>query len=369
MDAISDESERGVLRTTIRALFAAASDTQAVVLAVEFRPKGLAVSGQAEVRADTATDRYLKAHSVSSGADLASLPAGQIGYWSMVLSPDALKASLWLRSMVVSAGPEAKAVQQALDELAAAKLQSVLGEYNLPLSVLKIYHAQHPEKAAAAMCKVFEALEAGATFQSAPIQGKPEVKPNARTYRGFRLSSVKIKWDFDKMLAGHAESDKQTELAKAGLQRVLGKGTEVWFGTNGKTVVAVTAPDWSSAQGRLDQYLDGKNTLGQQPAYQEVRRELPADATLVALFNLRRYVHEVVAEFLQPYFEEHALRAPVAAAAARTPNAGKRAYVGLAVQLQPEHGGFYFWLPGAAVEEVFRELGSPSFERGAAADR
>jgi hypothetical protein len=339
------------LQALIGTAFQAQADSRAAVFGVEFRPHGLAVSGQADVGANTPTDRHLKNLALSPGNELTSLPAGQMGYWTMVLSPEALKESAWLRSMVLSAGAGAKAVQEAFDELVASGPLSVQGDFSIPVRGLKIYQCHDPAKAANAMLKMFEAFEASDTFQDAPIRGKPQITRNAQNYRGFQLHSVRMKWDFDKLLARYAGPEKDREHFRAAMQQLMGEGIQIWFGTNGKIDVQVTAQDWPGAQRQLDRYLDGQDTLGQWSAYVEVRKELPSEATLIALLDVRRYVNHVIEPFLLPYLKEHAGGA--AAAAPRSADEHWN-YLGLAVQLQAERIGFEFWLPGTAAQELYR---------------
>jgi hypothetical protein len=272
----------------------------------------------------------------------------------MVLSPEALKASAWLRSMVLSTASQSKALQRAFENLIAAKPESVLGDFGLPLSALKIHHYHDPEKADAAMRRLFDAFEAGAVFQSAPIQGTPQVKRHSQSYRDFQLSAVRMKWNFDKLLVSQAGSEQQSKQFEAALQHIMGNEIETWFGTNGKINVQVTAQDWPSAQRQLDHYLDGKDVLGQQPAYEEVRKHLASEAILTALLDVRRYVDEALEPFLRLYLKEHAHTVATTATPAPSPEAVKPCYLGLAVQVQAERIGFQLWLPGVGAQELYR---------------
>jgi hypothetical protein len=342
-----------ILKAMIDSAFRAVADSTAAVAGVEFRPEGLALSAQDEVGANTQTNRYLKRFSLFSGKDLGSLPAGQMGYWTMRLSPEILEASPWVKQWMLGVPSQGKAVREAFNELVAANPRSVLEDFNLPPGGLKISHFQYPDKAAAAMLKFFEAFEASEAFQSTLIKGKPEVKPNSRVYRGFQLSSVSMKWDFDKMLASYKGPEQGKEAFKEAMERMMGEGVEVWFGTNGKINVTAAAQDWPSAQRQLDRYLDGKDTLGQQPPYLEARKEMPSTATVFALLDIVGYAHRVLEPFRQLSLKERG-GGTAAAAPAMTPTSGKPSYVGVVVQLQPEHAGFELWVPEAAAQDLYK---------------
>jgi hypothetical protein len=337
------------LQTMIGTAFQAEADTRAVVAGVEFRPEGLAVSGHAEVKANTQTDRYLKSLTVTSSSDLAALPAGQLGYWTMVLSPEVLRSSMGLQSILLGTNCQTKLMQEAVDELVAARPRSLLGTFSYPVSGLRIAHYQDPAKADAGMLRLVEAFEAGGTIQSVPIEGKPVLKPHARSYRGFQLSYASIKWDFDRFVAKY-EPPEQREQFKAAMQHLMGTGIQIWFGTNRQINVQVAAQDWPSAQRQLDRYLDGKDTLGEQAAYQEARKDLPSEASLIGLLNVPQYIHDME-PFLHLKRKEHRNGA-AAASPAHTPANEKPAYCGMAVQLQAERIGFQLWLPGAAAHQI-----------------
>jgi hypothetical protein len=335
------------------AFFQATADTRAAVAGVDFRPEGLALHAQAEVASNTATDKYLKTFSLSSGDDLTTLPAGRMAYWIIKLGPEALKASGWLKTMMLGSEAESRAVQEAIDQLAEARPREFMGDFNLPPSGLKVSQFEDPAKAAAAILKLFQAFEAGGSFQSAPIKGKPEIKPDSRTYRGFRLNYVSFNWDLDKMLANYEGPEEGKAKFKAAMKQMMGEGLKVWFGTNGKINVQVAAQDWSSGQRQLDRYLDGKDVLGQQASYQETRKEMPDESTVLALVDAPRYVHKVAEPFLDLYLKRSSGRT-----SAETPGAtatGERPrFLGLAVQLRAEHASLHVWLPGAAARDIYK---------------
>jgi len=154
------------------------------------------------------------------------------------------------------------------------------------------------------------------------------------------------------MLAHYAGPEQGKEEFKTAMEHMMGQGMTVWFGTNGKINVQAFAQDWPSAQRQLDRYLDGKDTLGQQPAYLEARKEMPSEATVFALLDALRYAHRVIEPFRQLYFKEHGGAA--ATTPAPTPASGKPSYLGVVVQLQAEHAGFQVWVPATATQDLYK---------------
>jgi hypothetical protein len=227
--------------------------------------------------------------------------------------------------------------------LVAAGPQRGVATGNLPLQSLQVTEYKEPTKAAAAQLKLLQALEAGHMFQSAMIKAKPEVKVNAQEHHGFKLNSLRVTWDFSAV-----EKQPNGKAMVDAMKAMLGEGMSCWFGTNGKVVVQVAAKDWPAARQMLDQYLDGKAPLGEQPAFQATRKQLPAQASMVMAVNMPLYV-QAISQVVSPMLAASGLpfNIPVIKA-----DQAKPTYVGATVQLQPERGSLEVWLPATAVIEV-----------------
>jgi hypothetical protein len=130
----------------------------------------------------------------------------------------------------------------------------------------------------------------------------------------------------------------------------------LWFGTDGKVTVQLTARDWPHAQRVLDQYLDGKETLGQQPAYEEVRKHLPEAASGLTLIDVPKFAR-AVAGIIVPLIAERR-----GGKGDQLPDLDKvklkTSYTGLALTLQPRRGSVDVWLPASSVQEL-RKLAEP----------
>ena len=108
------------------------------------------------------------------------------------------------------------------------------------------------------------------------------------------------------------------------LKRLLGDGLNLWFGTDGRTFVQVTAADWEGAEKQLDGYLKGENRVGGDAAFAAAQRQLPAKATVWMLIDVVRQAEALngVVQAAPPVQVPEALK-------------GKAGYAGLAVTLEP----------------------------------
>src|SRR5262249_34452701 len=132
----------------------------------------------------------------------------------------------------------------------------------------------------------------GENFMNIVLKSKPDIKPDAQEYQGFKLNSASLVWDFDKTIEkqGGKQLPEETrrEMGEA-MKKMMGDKANLWFGTNGKSYVQVTAKDWPAAQNLLNQFLEGKSTIKDQKAYQDTRKLLPEQTTLLALVDALPY--------------------------------------------------------------------------------
>src|SRR5581483_84082 len=125
----------------------------------------------------------------------------------------------------------------------------------------------------------------------------------------------------------------------------------MWFGTNGKQVVTVTAKDWDAAKARLDAYLSGSKPLGKDPAYQATRKQLPAEATVIALADAGRFTI-AFGDYMLGLFKAMQNQLPFNLPDAMKPVKTKTSYLGFAVTLKPQTAAFDMFLPVTGVQEI-----------------
>jgi hypothetical protein len=337
------------MKQTIEAEFQVALDSRSLVQSLDFQPEGLAMHLTAEFAPDSPTDRIVKRFTRSSFKELDKLPSGTLGYAAAATTPELVKMfGAWLHGLM-GPGTENRTFKEAMEQLAAAGPRWWLASYDGPGHGLQVWHYEHPEKVAPAQLKMFEA----ASFM---IKGKPQVRRNAETYRGFTLHHVHLTWDFDQIVTGFLPEDavlteKEKKEFRDQMKRQLGEGLNSWFGTDGKVCITVTGDDWNDARRQIARYLDGKDTLEQQAAYRDIRKHLPEEATGFYLMDASHY-DQLRALFAGPLAaRDRAVKAGKTA----PPHTGKPSYLSMAIGLQARRGDFDLWLPGPAVQ-VFYEM-------------
>jgi hypothetical protein len=339
-------------------------DTRALVASFHFRPEGWKLRVDASVGKDSKTNTLLEDFKSSAFAELSKLPAGALSYIGMAVDSKLFNdfMPLVLGFLDDPNSPEGKAYIGALQALTEAKPGSMVESFTMPVSGLTVWDYQYPDKAAAAHLEMMQHIKAGNTYMSRVIKGQPELKPNALTYRGFKLHSACYTWDLDNMI-GQASgapirTDAQKEQMKNVMKKMLGERMNYWFGSNGKSFVMLAGDNWEGARQQLDAYLDGKQTIANDTALQEARKQLPAQATVLSLIDAPRY-GELISGFM---------RASLPLGANRHSNVlfsrdpeGKSSFLGMALTLKTERASFELWIPVAAVAE-FRRVFEPLFD-------
>ncbi|HEY1861864.1 MAG TPA: hypothetical protein VGG61_16000, partial [Gemmataceae bacterium] len=340
--------------------FQAFEDSQAFIFTAELRPEGLAVHAQATVGADSKTNDLLKAAKPTAMPELALMPAGQVTYAAMHMAPAYLKKFGPYMYGVVNDpdSKEAKALLDAVEQIAASNPKFSLTGASVPPKGLQAWMYEDAARAATSQLKLFESLKAGESYSTAALKEKPEIKPDAKKHRGFNLHYVNLTWDLEATVAkslpmgAGLPGDFQAKMAE-GMKKLVGEGEKIWFGSDGKAFVSITADDWDSAQKLLDNYLDKKNNVGEDKAFTDTRKQLPAEVTLLSMVDLPAYA-AIMADYFQTIIPGGT---PFPVDALKPAVKGKTSYMGFSVTLQPQRGSADFWLPAAAVTELYKMFG------------
>jgi hypothetical protein len=351
-----DKSQLEMIKRMTEGIFQLVEDSQTFLVAADFRPEGLSLRTQVSVGADSKSNALLKNAKPTALEDLAKMPANHLGYVSMEVPPELLKALQPIMTGFMS-GPDGKpnkAIAEALDKMIAAGPQTLTMDFSMPMEGMQIWKYDDPNKAAQAQLELLQAFDAGGNFQNAILKAKPKIKENDVEHRGFKLSSASMVWDLDKMMEKAPGGKEMVEAMK----KLLGEGANSWFGTDGKVYVQITAKDWDSAKRQLDEYLDGSNSAGQHKPFQETWKQLPSQTTVVGLIDLPQYV-QIIAEFVGPAFKAQGLPVNIPHLKA---SKGKT-YLGIAVILEPTRGSLELWIPGTTANEIYKMV-QPAIGQG-----
>ena len=341
-----DKSQVEMVEAMFNGIFQFLDDGRGFLAAGELRPEGLALHLQAQVGADTKINSFLKNSKPAPLNEMGKLPGGQMGYWGSQFDAELHKSLLpFLQGFFgESEGKDSKAVNEALDQLAEAGPGVTLGNFDIPTEGITVISYKDSLKAVAAQIKLYQAMSAGTNFANMYLKDKPTLKTDAQSHKDIKFNYVTMKWDFDKMAEKAPQGGK--EMAEA-MKSFMGEGMNFWFGANGSDYIQITAKDWTAAKKNLDEYLEGKNTVGNEKAFREARRNLPAQATVIMMMDIPVYI-QCMSKIIGPIMKSQGLPLEIPVLKA----AKGKSYLGVAFTLQPEIGSMDLWIPGSVAQEV-----------------
>ena len=302
------------------------------------------------------TVQLLKQSKVSTLKGIENLPAGQTAYYGIQYSPLIIKV---LGSYLAGvAGSEQKEVNAALQELWQAGPDMLLGGTALPpVAGFAEWDYKEPAKAIAAQIKLLESLEAGQTWGGWLLKEKPRIQAGAKKYGRIEFTKVVVVWNLDKMVSNAGGGDLPKDARKRRLESIkktVGDSVTYWLGTDGKRVLQVTAPDWTNAEKLLDRYLKQVDTVGSDSSFQNVRKELPEETSILFMVDLVKYVATMVDSARPPL--EMAIPLPKDyPPAPRSP----ATFVGEALTAQANQASLDLFLSVAAMKSAYETFVAP----------
>lgn len=341
-----DKAQLEMFRNIINGALQGFEDSRHLLVTADLRPDGLALRAGVTFGQESKTNQFLKSMSPGDLKAVESLPSGQLSYVASRSEP-ALSKALNAFTMGIFADPNTengKAIEKAMLILEEAGGQETMNSANLQSHGIAVHRFTDSAKAVQGQLQLFQAIAAGKKYSSMQLK-KAAVKPDAHAHRGFTLHHAEMVWDFEQMAANLPIDG--AKLAEA-MKKIMGEGINVWFGTDGKNLVQLTAKDWPQAQKILDDYLDAKSVVGKDPSFQEARKNLPGQANLIAYYDVPQALESIrmgMAATLGalgqggPKFEPAKEKA-------------KPIFFGVALILKPEHAGIDLWVPAAAAREV-----------------
>ncbi len=347
-----EKSQIELTKKIYEGLFQLIEDSQQFVLALEFPPDGLHLKVHTVVGADTKTDKWFKDVKATPIPELGKLPSDAMFYTGGTLGQDLVRGNSTLMFGVGGAGAkEDKGSAEIRKELQALQIDGWLGAASLPSSGVQEIRYREPARAAEIMLKMYQAVSADTSINGMAIKGKPEVKSESESIHGFKFHSVKFTVDFEKMMEKVPEPAR--EMTKKMIESMAGEKQQIWFGSNGKTLLQVSAKDWKAAQELLAKYFSDKSTVSSNASYAEAIKHLPAQSCLHGLIDLPRYVHAMFSS-MGDLFNQIPGLAGIKPSAPQGPGQ----FLGFSLGLEPRNASIDLWVPAKAVQSLMSMFGA-----------
>jgi hypothetical protein len=343
----TDKAQMKIVKMMMDAFFRLVQDSRTLVYTLSFEPQGLAAHVGVGLAKDSTSAKYLKDMKPSPMTGISRLPAGYMTYSGMEMDPQIFKLLQPLTQGIFadSTTDEGKKVAKALEVMAKAGPHGMTQAQTVPTRGVTVVEYDDPAKALDASLQIFEGLAKNEQFAFMPLKDGLKLKRKAQSYRGTDWSEISMKFDLEKMFAEVPFGGD--ELAKA-MEKIMGQGTNIWVGVLDKHVINVTAKDWKDAQKLIDQYVEKKNDLSGDKAFQAVRGHLPRETTMLQVINMSKYL-DMLTGIFRPILAAAGQDVEIPASKEKEPG-----YVGFTMTLQPRAVGLDVFITGGSAREVHR---------------
>ena len=346
------------MKAILAGIFQGLEDCRGLVIGVEFRPEGLNARFQARFAPDSLTGGTIKAEAPTPLAEIAGFPRGLTSYSGAKLGKKITDVFKMIGGEFAAADDDeagTEAIEKLMAEIVKAGPGVEFAAGSPPAAGLTMTAYKDAPKAAAALVKLYQGLAAGGKISTLVLKDKPKVTDAAQKHSGFTFAQVNLAFDFEATVAALPEMVRETTMAA--LKRVANEKTTLWLGTDGKSVVTVTAKDWAAAAALLDDQLGGKATVGGEAGFKLTRKNLPATANLISLAETSQMIVGLAEQMKAvgdniPGFP---------AIGGVKPVKGEATYIGFAVVMKGDTATIDGFLPGTALN-VARKMLMPLFK-------
>lgn len=344
------KKQLGALTSFIDPAFQFIEDSKGIVGGVDFRPEGLVLSLDDDLRAGSKSAEAVSAIKPAAAKAIDKLPGGQMMYMGSASAGALLKvAGPALKAMVADTPGAAKAI----DTLMGLNFGDSASAADIPLAGIEVRSttdgAKHVES-------TLESLESSINLggiSSSPLKGKPKVTKGDKTAAGISFTRVEVEMDFDKLLAGQEGlPDEMKKSMMDWFKKIMGGKINMWIGSDANRMIQITASDWDKAEALLKDFESGKG-LSAQAAYKTARGSLPDDASGIFLIDPVRYGNLIVG----------LLKDVAGGAVPVPPGLGKGksnpSYIGMSASLHSGRLGADLVITADSVRELFNAYAKP----------
>lgn len=257
----------------------------ALALSFDFAGSGLEIGAALTVKGDSDAAKRLKTATLGAADQFSKLPPDAIAYTYANVSPEAARSMAKFGLQFQPGGKPSPEMQKAIDLQAEAGTTESYGALTgiggglTNLSGVAIATPKDPQKAVEAAALTSQAMKG-----TNPAYKEITVTRDAETYKGFKFTKIRMVMDLEKMTGQNVPNGAETMKKLMG-----GDAFQSWVGTDGKTLLTVTAKDFNEAKTKIDAVLSG-NGVGKTTAFETFRGRLPKDVSGLFIMNAQGMV-------------------------------------------------------------------------------
>ena len=361
-----DERQQEQARLLFDGLFQAMHDGTAMSVGLRFLPNGLQTQMQIGFSPKSVLASLLADQQPVDRSKLADLPQGQLMYSASRISP---AISRWLAAL----GPEYRAadgdseaersIQAYTEQMESAIARGMIQATHGADRQIRILMPSDSAKLVDSQLALYKHLSIGSEYANVKLKTKPTVKRAIQKAAGFTLHEARLHLDFAAMVEGISDENLR-DTTIASMKRFVPEKPILWFGTDGKQVVQILAPDWETANALLTKAIEKSHRAGALSGFQKTIAQLPPNANLIVLNDIGgtlEYLNDLIVGLLDTVPGLPIREIPKLGAVPKEP-----AFLGTAITAAPGTLGLTLSIPSeamktgrAVLQPVFEGLAAP----------
>lgn len=317
-----------------------------LTLDLNLADQGIHLAGFLKLKADSEAARSIPTLAAGGVEKIGKLPKGATLYLYTNLDARAFDRLQGMTMRMLNHGKPSPALEKAMAALhGLGRIESAAsGSFDdrgrRSLSVMQL---DDPRKFIDATIAVVRATGEG----EGKIYKSIKVEPTAQTHGGFTFTHVAVELDFDRLAEMLGNDPRAAESMKTmmGRERI----NHYWYGTDGKILLQILAPDWDTARSLIDDYRKSDDQVGRTPGYRSARAAMPDQASILVMLGVQGAAQTYAAMFYS------AMKSPDQKAPADMPK--EPAYIGISLTPRPGEGyEFHLVVPADAGPAISKGL-------------
>jgi hypothetical protein len=266
-----------------------------LTLNLDVAEKGLHLAAFLKAKADADIAKSISETRTGDAGTLGNLAPGAMAYAYMNVASETFDRFMGMSLRMMAGGGKASPeLEKAMAEFHGLGRIESIGSMSMEKGMrgLNDIKVDDPKKFINASLSMLRGMSGGEGQVN--LYKEFKVDPDAQTHQGLTFTHASATVNLDKLAELSGNNPAQLETMKA----MFGDGRiSYWYGTDGKRVLQVVAPNWEDARSLIDPYLGGNRGVAQGAGFKSVRGELPEQVSFLMLFSSQALVRMFATQF------------------------------------------------------------------------
>lgn len=283
-----DEKQIEQIKLFYDVLFQGLEEGRAFTFAINLPPEGIHMRMQYAALPSSSTAKNFSDEKNIEDFDLKALPANMASYGFARQSANLSKFADLLNPEFEVPEDENRAtlaMKKYSEQFVTTRAKPHKYALTMAKNSIEVYTPDDPKKLAEAKSELLKLMPKSARYYNVPLKKEPKMLEVKDKVAGFDLQGAEIQVDFESLL-DEEDDPELAEVTIATAKLFLQETTRIWFGSNGKEYVQVSAENFETAKKLIEDYQAGKNNLGENPRMLAIRKLFPEKVSSVTYMDV-----------------------------------------------------------------------------------